>query len=154
MHLSPSAPSCFIEPPVGMVTEVMRCHMKFQHPEGDHFTLINIYNTFKRSQKEPCERRSSSHECPGEERECVKHLCVCVCQISVRSSGVRSTSCAALLCRQQTPSELNSQTSSNASSFPFQKQPSAPKPTHSTSRERCSQATSCRSENMYLWTYT
>ncbi len=79
MHLSPSAPSCFIEPPVGMVTEVMRCHMKFQHPEGDHFTLINIYNTFKRSQKEPCEHRSSSHECPGEERECVKHLCVCVC---------------------------------------------------------------------------
>ncbi|CAM4712036.1 unnamed protein product [Leuciscus chuanchicus] len=48
-----TAPSCFIEPPVGMVTEVMRCHMKFQHPEGDHFTLINIYNTFKRSQKEP-----------------------------------------------------------------------------------------------------
>ncbi|XP_067285887.1 DEAD/H (Asp-Glu-Ala-Asp/His) box polypeptide 32a [Pseudorasbora parva] len=48
-----AAPSCFIEPPVGMVTEVMRCHMKFQHPEGDHFTLINIYNTFKRSQKEP-----------------------------------------------------------------------------------------------------
>ncbi|XP_016371879.1 putative pre-mRNA-splicing factor ATP-dependent RNA helicase DHX32 [Sinocyclocheilus rhinocerous] len=48
-----TAPSCFIEPPVGMATEVMRCHMKFQHPEGDHFTLINIYNTFKRSQKEP-----------------------------------------------------------------------------------------------------
>ncbi|XP_026077999.1 putative pre-mRNA-splicing factor ATP-dependent RNA helicase DHX32 isoform X1 [Carassius auratus] len=48
-----TAPSCFIDPPVGMVTEVMRCHMKFQHPEGDHFTLINIYNTFKRSQKEP-----------------------------------------------------------------------------------------------------
>ncbi|XP_051968938.1 DEAD/H (Asp-Glu-Ala-Asp/His) box polypeptide 32a isoform X1 [Xyrauchen texanus] len=48
-----AAPSCFIEPPVGMVMEAMRCHMKFQHPEGDHFTLINIYNTFKRSQKEP-----------------------------------------------------------------------------------------------------
>lgn len=79
MHLFPSAPSCFMEPPVGMVTEVMRCHMKLQHPEGDHFTLINIYNTFKRSQKEPCERRSSSHECSGEERECVKRLCVCVC---------------------------------------------------------------------------
>uniref|UniRef100_A0A671M9Z6 DEAH (Asp-Glu-Ala-His) box polypeptide 32a n=1 Tax=Sinocyclocheilus anshuiensis TaxID=1608454 RepID=A0A671M9Z6_9TELE len=53
MHLFPSAPSCFIEPPVGMATEVMRCHMKLQHPEGDRFTLINIYNTFKRSQKEP-----------------------------------------------------------------------------------------------------
>lgn len=48
-----AAPSCFIEPPVGMVTEAMRCHMMFQHPEGDHFTLINIYNTFKRCQKEP-----------------------------------------------------------------------------------------------------
>uniref|UniRef100_A0A8C2JDZ1 DEAH (Asp-Glu-Ala-His) box polypeptide 32a n=1 Tax=Cyprinus carpio TaxID=7962 RepID=A0A8C2JDZ1_CYPCA len=52
-----TAPSCFIEPPVGMVTEVMRCHVKFQHPEGDHFTLINIYNTFKRnfSQEQWCE---------------------------------------------------------------------------------------------------
>ncbi|XP_026131991.1 putative pre-mRNA-splicing factor ATP-dependent RNA helicase DHX32 [Carassius auratus] len=49
-----TAPSCFLDPPVGMVTEVMRCHMKLQHPEGDHFTLINIYNTFKRSQREPC----------------------------------------------------------------------------------------------------
>uniref|UniRef100_A0A673IEB2 Putative pre-mRNA-splicing factor ATP-dependent RNA helicase DHX32 n=1 Tax=Sinocyclocheilus rhinocerous TaxID=307959 RepID=A0A673IEB2_9TELE len=56
MHLFPSAPSCFIEPPVGMVTEVMRCHVKFQHPEGDHFTLINIYNTFKHfSQEQWCE---------------------------------------------------------------------------------------------------
>uniref|UniRef100_A0A672S6L8 Putative pre-mRNA-splicing factor ATP-dependent RNA helicase DHX32 n=1 Tax=Sinocyclocheilus grahami TaxID=75366 RepID=A0A672S6L8_SINGR len=51
-----TAPSCFIEPPVGMATEVMRCHMKFQHPEGDHFTLINIYNTFKHfSQEQWCE---------------------------------------------------------------------------------------------------
>uniref|UniRef100_A0A4W4HAK6 Helicase ATP-binding domain-containing protein n=1 Tax=Electrophorus electricus TaxID=8005 RepID=A0A4W4HAK6_ELEEL len=40
-------PSCFVEPPVGMVTEAMRCYMKLYHPEGDHFTLINIYNTFK-----------------------------------------------------------------------------------------------------------
>ncbi|KAI7796737.1 DEAD/H (Asp-Glu-Ala-Asp/His) box polypeptide 32a [Triplophysa rosa] len=48
-----TAPSCCIEPPVGMVTEAMRCHLKFQHPEGDHFTLVNIYNTFKRYQKEP-----------------------------------------------------------------------------------------------------
>ncbi|XP_051958641.1 putative pre-mRNA-splicing factor ATP-dependent RNA helicase DHX32 [Xyrauchen texanus] len=48
-----AAPICFLEPPVGMVTEAMRCHMKIQHPEGDHFTLVNIYNTFKRSQREP-----------------------------------------------------------------------------------------------------
>uniref|UniRef100_A0A8C1LUQ9 DEAH (Asp-Glu-Ala-His) box polypeptide 32a n=1 Tax=Cyprinus carpio TaxID=7962 RepID=A0A8C1LUQ9_CYPCA len=58
-----TAPSCFMEPPVGMVTEVMRCHMKLQHPEGDHFTLINIYNTFKRSQKEPCEHFSQEQWC-------------------------------------------------------------------------------------------
>ncbi|KAG5262326.1 hypothetical protein AALO_G00273980 [Alosa alosa] len=48
-----AAPSCFLEPPVGMATEAMQCHLKFQHPEGDHFTLINIYNTFKQSQREP-----------------------------------------------------------------------------------------------------
>ncbi|XP_030630739.1 DEAD/H (Asp-Glu-Ala-Asp/His) box polypeptide 32a [Chanos chanos] len=48
-----AAPSCFLEPPVGMATEAVQCHMKLQHPEGDHFTLINIYNAFKRSQKEP-----------------------------------------------------------------------------------------------------
>uniref|UniRef100_A0A8C2PYI9 DEAH (Asp-Glu-Ala-His) box polypeptide 32a n=1 Tax=Cyprinus carpio TaxID=7962 RepID=A0A8C2PYI9_CYPCA len=57
-----TAPSCFIEPPVGMVTEVMRCHVKFQHPEGDHFTLINIYNTFKRSQREPCDQEQWCEE--------------------------------------------------------------------------------------------
>uniref|UniRef100_A0A4W4HAK1 Putative pre-mRNA-splicing factor ATP-dependent RNA helicase DHX32 n=2 Tax=Electrophorus electricus TaxID=8005 RepID=A0A4W4HAK1_ELEEL len=48
-----AAPSCFVEPPVGMVTEAMRCYMKLYHPEGDHFTLINIYNTFKSSQEKP-----------------------------------------------------------------------------------------------------
>ncbi|TRY55506.1 hypothetical protein DNTS_004151 [Danionella cerebrum] len=49
-----TAPSCFMDPPVGMNAEVSRCHVRFQHPEGDHFTLINIYNTFKRCQSEPC----------------------------------------------------------------------------------------------------
>uniref|UniRef100_A0A8K9V7J9 DEAH (Asp-Glu-Ala-His) box polypeptide 32a n=1 Tax=Oncorhynchus mykiss TaxID=8022 RepID=A0A8K9V7J9_ONCMY len=39
-----SAPSCFLEPPVGRTQEVQQCHRKFRHPEGDHFTLINIYN--------------------------------------------------------------------------------------------------------------
>ncbi|KAM9463076.1 DEAD/H (Asp-Glu-Ala-Asp/His) box polypeptide 32a [Clarias gariepinus] len=48
-----AAPSCFLEPPVGMETEVMLCHRKLHHPEGDHFTLINIYNTYKHSQREP-----------------------------------------------------------------------------------------------------
>uniref|UniRef100_A0A6Q2YS19 Helicase ATP-binding domain-containing protein n=1 Tax=Esox lucius TaxID=8010 RepID=A0A6Q2YS19_ESOLU len=42
-----SAPSCFLEPPVGRAQEALQCHRKFQHPEGDHFTLINIYNAFK-----------------------------------------------------------------------------------------------------------
>ncbi|XP_076856105.1 DEAD/H (Asp-Glu-Ala-Asp/His) box polypeptide 32a [Brachyhypopomus gauderio] len=48
-----AAPSCFVEPPVGMETEAMQCRMKLHHPEGDHFTLINIYNAFKHSQKTP-----------------------------------------------------------------------------------------------------
>ncbi|KAK5906120.1 hypothetical protein CgunFtcFv8_002011 [Champsocephalus gunnari] len=47
-----SAPSCFVEPPTGMTHEAAQCHRKFQHPEGDHFTLINIYNAFKQSQRE------------------------------------------------------------------------------------------------------
>ncbi|KAM4623602.1 DEAD/H (Asp-Glu-Ala-Asp/His) box polypeptide 32a [Polymixia lowei] len=48
-----SAPSCFLEPPAGMAHEAVQCHRKFQHHEGDHFTLINIYNAFKQSQREP-----------------------------------------------------------------------------------------------------
>ncbi|KAI4893555.1 hypothetical protein NFI96_004199 [Prochilodus magdalenae] len=48
-----TAPSCFVEPPLGMETEAMKCHKKLYHPEGDHFTLINIYNGFKCSQREP-----------------------------------------------------------------------------------------------------
>uniref|UniRef100_A0A7N8X8G4 DEAH-box helicase 32 (putative) n=1 Tax=Mastacembelus armatus TaxID=205130 RepID=A0A7N8X8G4_9TELE len=39
-----SAPSCFLEPPAGMIHDAVQCHRKFQHPEGDHFTLINIYS--------------------------------------------------------------------------------------------------------------
>ncbi|XP_028826037.1 DEAD/H (Asp-Glu-Ala-Asp/His) box polypeptide 32a isoform X1 [Denticeps clupeoides] len=49
-----AAPSCFLQPAVGMETEARQCHMKFQHPEGDHFTLINIYNGFKQSRRHPC----------------------------------------------------------------------------------------------------
>ncbi|XP_061564224.1 DEAD/H (Asp-Glu-Ala-Asp/His) box polypeptide 32a isoform X1 [Cololabis saira] len=47
-----SAPSCFLEPSAGLTHEAARCHRKFQHPEGDHFTLVNIFNAFKQSQKE------------------------------------------------------------------------------------------------------
>ncbi|XP_018554812.1 DEAD/H (Asp-Glu-Ala-Asp/His) box polypeptide 32a isoform X1 [Lates calcarifer] len=47
-----SAPSCFLKPPGGMTHEAVQCYRKFQHPEGDHFTLINIYNAFKQSQRE------------------------------------------------------------------------------------------------------
>uniref|UniRef100_A0A665WMF3 Helicase ATP-binding domain-containing protein n=1 Tax=Echeneis naucrates TaxID=173247 RepID=A0A665WMF3_ECHNA len=47
-----SAPSCFLKPPAGMTHEAIHCHRKFQHPEGDHFTLINIYNAFKQNQRE------------------------------------------------------------------------------------------------------
>ncbi|XP_077407321.1 DEAD/H (Asp-Glu-Ala-Asp/His) box polypeptide 32a isoform X2 [Vanacampus margaritifer] len=48
-----SAPTCFLEPRSGMSHEASQCHRKFQHREGDHFTLINIFDAFKRSQKDP-----------------------------------------------------------------------------------------------------
>ncbi|KAG7264133.1 hypothetical protein CRUP_018675 [Coryphaenoides rupestris] len=44
---------CFLTPPAGMVREAHQCHRRFHHPEGDHFTLINVYNAFKRSQRDP-----------------------------------------------------------------------------------------------------
>uniref|UniRef100_A0A3Q4MPU5 DEAH (Asp-Glu-Ala-His) box polypeptide 32a n=1 Tax=Neolamprologus brichardi TaxID=32507 RepID=A0A3Q4MPU5_NEOBR len=45
---------CFVEPPAAMSHEAVQCHRKFQHPEGDHFTLINIYNAYKQNQREQC----------------------------------------------------------------------------------------------------
>uniref|UniRef100_A0A673CWE3 DEAH-box helicase 32 (putative) n=1 Tax=Sphaeramia orbicularis TaxID=375764 RepID=A0A673CWE3_9TELE len=49
-----SAPSCFLEPSAGLTHEAVHCHRKFQHPEGDHFTLISIYNTFKQNRESMC----------------------------------------------------------------------------------------------------
>ncbi|XP_020565159.2 putative pre-mRNA-splicing factor ATP-dependent RNA helicase DHX32 [Oryzias latipes] len=48
-----TVPSCFIDPPGELKAEANRSHMKFQHPEGDHFTLINIYKAFKQHQQDP-----------------------------------------------------------------------------------------------------
>lgn len=48
-----SAPSCLMVPSVELKPEATQCHMKFQHPEGDHFTLINIYKAFKQCQQDP-----------------------------------------------------------------------------------------------------
>ncbi|AWP13850.1 putative pre-mRNA-splicing factor ATP-dependent RNA helicase DHX32 [Scophthalmus maximus] len=48
-----TAPSCFLVPSVDLKPEATQCHMKFQHPEGDHFTLINIFKAFKQSQLDP-----------------------------------------------------------------------------------------------------
>ncbi|KAM9425830.1 DEAD/H (Asp-Glu-Ala-Asp/His) box polypeptide 32a [Pholidichthys leucotaenia] len=47
-----SAPRCFMEPSADMAHDVVQCHRKFQHPEGDHFTLINIYNAYKQNLRE------------------------------------------------------------------------------------------------------
>ncbi|KAJ0004698.1 hypothetical protein NQD34_010912 [Periophthalmus magnuspinnatus] len=33
--------------------EAAQCHKKYQHPEGDHFTLINIYKAFTQTQQDP-----------------------------------------------------------------------------------------------------
>uniref|UniRef100_UPI0037E8373D putative pre-mRNA-splicing factor ATP-dependent RNA helicase DHX32 n=1 Tax=Semicossyphus pulcher TaxID=241346 RepID=UPI0037E8373D len=48
-----TAPHCFLVPSVDLKPEATQCHMKFQHPEGDHFTLINIYKAFKQFQQDP-----------------------------------------------------------------------------------------------------
>lgn len=52
-------------PSVELKPEATQCYMKFQHPEGDHFTLINIYKAFKQCQQDPCEwaehRHAQSH---------------------------------------------------------------------------------------------
>ncbi|XP_044070572.1 putative pre-mRNA-splicing factor ATP-dependent RNA helicase DHX32 isoform X2 [Siniperca chuatsi] len=47
-----TAPTCFMVPSVDLKPEATQCHMKFQHPEGDHFTLINIYKAFKQCQQD------------------------------------------------------------------------------------------------------
>ncbi|XP_037637341.1 putative pre-mRNA-splicing factor ATP-dependent RNA helicase DHX32 [Sebastes umbrosus] len=49
-----TAPTCFTVPSVDLKPEATQCHMKFQHPEGDHFTLVNIYKAFKQFQQDPC----------------------------------------------------------------------------------------------------
>uniref|UniRef100_A0A3P8SDL7 DEAH-box helicase 32 (putative) n=1 Tax=Amphiprion percula TaxID=161767 RepID=A0A3P8SDL7_AMPPE len=48
-----TAPTCFMIPSAELKPEATQCHMKFQHPEGDHFTLINIYKAFKQQQQDP-----------------------------------------------------------------------------------------------------
>ncbi|XP_003964022.2 putative pre-mRNA-splicing factor ATP-dependent RNA helicase DHX32 [Takifugu rubripes] len=48
-----AAPSCISVPPVQQKPALTQCHMKFRHPEGDHFTLINIYKAFKQCQQNP-----------------------------------------------------------------------------------------------------
>ncbi|CAL8282488.1 unnamed protein product [Merluccius merluccius] len=48
-----SVPCCFLAPPAGMAHAAHQRHRRFHHPEGDHFTLINVYNAFQQSQKEP-----------------------------------------------------------------------------------------------------
>ncbi|TSO67478.1 ATP-dependent RNA helicase DQX1 [Bagarius yarrelli] len=45
-----TAPSCFLVPPVELKQQAFRCHQNFHHSEGDHFTLINVYNAYKQSQ--------------------------------------------------------------------------------------------------------
>ncbi|XP_030643275.1 putative pre-mRNA-splicing factor ATP-dependent RNA helicase DHX32 [Chanos chanos] len=49
-----TAPSCFLTPPVALAHEALQCHRQFQHVDGDHFTLINIYNAFKHAKQYLC----------------------------------------------------------------------------------------------------
>jgi len=49
------APSSFLTPPVEMRQKALLCHQRFQHAEGDHFTLINIFNAYRYAKEGPCE---------------------------------------------------------------------------------------------------
>uniref|UniRef100_A0A8C5GS16 DEAD-box helicase OB fold domain-containing protein n=1 Tax=Gouania willdenowi TaxID=441366 RepID=A0A8C5GS16_GOUWI len=40
-------PVCFMVPSMAVKPEATLGHMKFLHPEGDHFTCINVYKAFK-----------------------------------------------------------------------------------------------------------
>ncbi|XP_034351120.1 putative pre-mRNA-splicing factor ATP-dependent RNA helicase DHX32 [Arvicanthis niloticus] len=42
-----TAPSCFLHVPHGAEEAAVTCWRTFLHPEGDHFTLINIYNAYQ-----------------------------------------------------------------------------------------------------------
>lgn len=60
-----SAPSCFLKPSAGSNHEAAQCHRRFCHPEGDHFTLVNIYNAFRQSQQQQCESQIKRESSPG-----------------------------------------------------------------------------------------
>ncbi|EDL17782.1 putative pre-mRNA-splicing factor ATP-dependent RNA helicase DHX32 isoform b [Mus musculus] len=42
-----TAPSCFLHVPHGAEEAAVTCWKTFLHPEGDHFTLINVYNAYQ-----------------------------------------------------------------------------------------------------------
>ncbi|XP_078129587.1 putative pre-mRNA-splicing factor ATP-dependent RNA helicase DHX32 [Sander vitreus] len=48
-----TVPTFFAVPSADLKPEATQCYMKFQNPEGDHFTLINIYKAFKQCQQDP-----------------------------------------------------------------------------------------------------
>lgn len=42
-----TAPSCFVRLPPGAEEAALTCWKTFLHPEGDHFTLVNIYKAYQ-----------------------------------------------------------------------------------------------------------
>lgn len=42
-----TAPNCFSHLPSGAEAEALTCWKTFLHPEGDHFTLVNLYKAFQ-----------------------------------------------------------------------------------------------------------
>uniref|UniRef100_A0A8C1P367 RNA helicase n=1 Tax=Cyprinus carpio TaxID=7962 RepID=A0A8C1P367_CYPCA len=56
-----TAPSSFLTPPVELRQKALLCHQRFQHAEGDHFTLINIFNAFKYAKEGPCDLKFTYH---------------------------------------------------------------------------------------------
>ncbi|XP_060697968.1 putative pre-mRNA-splicing factor ATP-dependent RNA helicase DHX32 isoform X3 [Hemiscyllium ocellatum] len=61
-----TAPFCFLDPPPGSEEIACTCRRKFLHSEGDHFTLINVYNAYKQnkllSSNQFCEDEKWCHD--------------------------------------------------------------------------------------------
>ncbi|XP_069755803.1 putative pre-mRNA-splicing factor ATP-dependent RNA helicase DHX32 isoform X3 [Narcine bancroftii] len=66
-----TAPCCFVGSSSNPVEVAHSCQRKFFHPEGDHFTLINVYTAFKQS------KIISSNEFPEDEKWCRENFLNC-----------------------------------------------------------------------------
>ncbi|KAG8517482.1 putative pre-mRNA-splicing factor ATP-dependent RNA helicase DHX32 [Galemys pyrenaicus] len=76
-----TAPSCFVRLPPGAEEAALTCWKTFLHPDGDHFTLINIYKAYQDTAL-----RSSSEHCV--EKWC--HDCFLSCAALRTADAIRA----------------------------------------------------------------